>query len=186
MYKAIDVGCGKGDGFIKDFMHEYFPEWDGQIEITRLDGDPEVEPDILHDLMTPMPEELKGQFDFVYMSHVLEHIPWQDSLSVAKEVSSLVKEGGYFLILVPNLEWAAKEILRGNFTTTLMVFLYGTQTDRWQYHYCGFTKPALKVLADRIEMSIYAMKESPILTIAAGRVENGLQHELLLRKVTKT
>jgi len=181
MIKAIDVGCG-GNSFILDWVHDYLPEWDGQVEITNMDGNEEVHPDILHNILTPMPKELKGQFDFAYMSHVLEHVPWRDSVSVAMEVASLVKDGGYMMVNVPSMEWACKEILRGNYDMSVMMTIYGGQDDEWLFHKCGFTKPALEVLAKRIGMKIYSLKESQVLIQINEKIYNAMQHTLFMRK----
>ena len=148
--QTIDIGCG-GKSFILDYIHQYLPHWDSEeIQITRMDSNKDVKPDILHDILKPMPQELYRKYDLVFMSHVLEHIPWRHSVSVAHEVAGLVKPGGYFLLSVPSIEWACKEILRGNFNLTVMMTIYGGQDDEWLVHKCGFTRSALQMLSDRL------------------------------------
>ena len=181
-YKAIDIGCGT-KSWIKEYIHVYIPEWDGEeVEVVNLDGDEKIKPDILHNLMEPMPEELKGQFDLVYSAHVLEHISWLDTVSVAMEMASLVKEGGYMIIAVPSMEWACKELLRGNFNKGVMMTFYGGQEDEWLYHKCGFSKPSLEVLAQRLGMKVLSLRESSVILTDRDRQWNATQHELFMRK----
>jgi SAM-dependent methyltransferase len=182
MKKAIDVGCGKG-GFLREFVHDYLPDWEGEeLKITRMDGDKSLKPDVVHDLMKPMPKELIGLYDFVYMSHVLEHMAWRDAPSVANEVGKLVKPGGYFLILVPSLEWVARELVRGKFNIGVMMCLYGGQDDEWQFHKSGYTKPALNILAKQIGLTALSIKDGPIITVHGESMTNAFQLELFMQK----
>lgn len=183
-YKAIDIGCG-GGSFIMANIHEYIPEWNEKdIEVTRLDGNKDVKPDILHNILDPMPVKLYDQYDLVYMSHVLEHIPWRNTVFVANEAAKLVKVGGYFLISVPSLEWACKELLRGNYNQTVLMTIYGGQDDEWLYHRSGFTRLVLEMLADKIGMRIYMLRETDtIVTVGNSCGGHALQHTMLMRKV---
>jgi SAM-dependent methyltransferase len=180
-YKAIDIGCGL-HSFILDYVHDYLPEWDGQVDVTNLDANPDVMPDVLHSVLEPMPDILKGYFDLAYMCHVLEHVPWRDSVSVAMEVCSLVKEGGYVLIAVPSMEWACKEVLRGSYVLGVLMMIYGGQDDEWQYHKSGYTKAALEVVAKRCGMKIYSLKETNCIITANDKVFNAGQWVLFMRK----
>lgn len=66
----------------------------------NLDIDPEVDPDILHDLnFFPYPFK-DNHFDEVYMSHILEHL--EDVHRVMKEVCRITKKGGIIYIRVPH------------------------------------------------------------------------------------
>ena len=182
--KAIDVGCGT-QTFLKEFLHNYLPAWDNQqLEITRMDGDPNTKPDIVHNLLTPIPKKYKGKFDFAYMAHVLEHIPWRDTVSVAKEVVGLVKPGGYCLINVPSLEWACKEVIRGRFHIGVLMTIYGGQDDEWLFHKSGFTKAVLELLARRIKMSVVSLRETNAITVANNAKFSTAQLELFMRKET--
>jgi len=182
-HKAIHVGSGPGKGFLMSFVHDYLPEWEEEgVEVTRLDANPKVKPDIVHNLMKPMPDKLKEQYDLAYMSHVLEHIAWRDAPSVAKEVTTLIKPGGYFLIIVPSLEWAAKEICRGNYNLGVLMTIYGGQDDKWQFHNCGFTKAALSMLAEKIEMKVHSIRDGPTIVLANEKMFNSEQHELFMCK----
>lgn len=59
--------------------------------------------DVLHDLREhplPFPDEA---FALVYMSHVLEHIPWTETLAVLKEIYRIIRPKGVIEIWVPDL-----------------------------------------------------------------------------------
>jgi predicted SAM-dependent methyltransferase len=43
-------------------------------------------------------------FDLVYASHVLEHVPWHDTIAALQEVRRVLKEGGTIEIWVPDFE----------------------------------------------------------------------------------
>lgn len=47
---------------------------------------------------------MDNSFDLVYMSHILEHIPWFQTDSCLKEIKRILKPGGVVEIWVPDLE----------------------------------------------------------------------------------
>lgn len=57
----------------------------------------------------PLPD---GAADFVYHSHVLEHLTRQDGERFLRECHRILKPGGVLRIAVPDLEDAAREYLR--------------------------------------------------------------------------
>ena len=75
-HKAIDVGCEKGK-VIEGYIKQYLPEWKEDYDVTRVDIDTDSEPDFLHDIRQPFPKEMRGQYDYVHFTHVLEHITWR-------------------------------------------------------------------------------------------------------------
>ncbi|HLZ66415.1 MAG TPA: class I SAM-dependent methyltransferase [Aliidongia sp.] len=46
----------------------------------------------------------KGQYDFVILSHVIEHIEKSEIISVLAKVLSLLKPGGGLIVMVPNAQ----------------------------------------------------------------------------------
>lgn len=78
--------------------------------ITRFDGDASVRPDVRCDLRAiPRPDD---SFDVVNASHVLEHFAPFEAPALAREWLRILKPGGKLRIEVPNIEWAAEQILR--------------------------------------------------------------------------
>ncbi|PIT90996.1 hypothetical protein COU17_02765 [Candidatus Kaiserbacteria bacterium CG10_big_fil_rev_8_21_14_0_10_49_17] len=84
--KVLDLGCGR-----KEFMHLY-----GDT-VTTVDIDPAYEPDIVADLNEPL--TFSGQYDWVILNNVLEHI--YDARRLIKESHGLLTAGGKLVILVP-------------------------------------------------------------------------------------
>lgn len=91
MKRVLHVGCGKQS------VHEMFDGW----EEVRMDIDPDCNPDIVASL-TDMGDI--GEFDAIYGSHVLEHFYPHDGVKVLSECHRVLKDGGYCIMIVPNLK----------------------------------------------------------------------------------
>ena len=127
----LDVGCGPNI-LPKDVLH--------YDVLVRVDANPDNNPDYVHDIRNPLPEELHGKFDLVYLSHVLEHIDRVNVHNVVKNVSKAVKNGGELWIVVPSLEWTIERF--DSFRPTDIVFhamMFGGQRNEWDYHRSAFT-----------------------------------------------
>jgi predicted SAM-dependent methyltransferase len=97
-----------------------------------------------------------GEFDIVYSSHALEHVPRKDVDSTLDEWVRVLKPDGELRLFLPNLEWGAKRILAGNYEiekgTNVDAFdvFYGQQSNEGDFHMNGFTPKILeKMLKDR-------------------------------------
>lgn len=96
-----DLGCYKT---ISYFDHD--------CKVIRIDHDPTVAPDMLCDLRgIPVVDE---HFDVVHARHVLEHFSFLELPAVLKEWLRILKVGGELILNVPNLAFAAKEILKAD------------------------------------------------------------------------
>lgn len=135
----LDIGCG-----------EIEPHFGPEYKITRLDNDPEVKPDILADARA-LPFNA-NQFDVVFASHVLEHFSFKWSINVLKEWTRVLKVGGELRLVVPNLEWAAENILKAKegkaspheIERSLFMY-YSAQKDggKEDFHKNGFTPASM-------------------------------------------
>lgn len=93
---VLHVGCG----------YEPLPEWLsglGHAE-TRLDIDPDCEPDIVASMTDLGPI---GPFDMVFSCHCLEHLAPHDVPVALAEFSRVLKPDGKAVIMVPDLEGVA-------------------------------------------------------------------------------
>lgn len=78
-----------------------------------------------------------AQFDFIIMSHVLEHIPKTEMTAMLVKIRSLLRDGGQLLIMVPNAQsnthgyWAYED-----FTHTT---LFTSGSLLYVLHAAGFT-----------------------------------------------
>lgn len=88
---------------------QFVPSFEG-AKILTLDVDEKQNPDIIADAAL-MPGELHGQLDGLLASHVLEHFSYWQTENVLNGWVECLKPGGELHILVPSLEWAAREVL---------------------------------------------------------------------------
>jgi SAM-dependent methyltransferase len=102
-YRELLLGCGSNKA--KQIYQE--PEGPKWKNLTTLDMDPEVKPDVLHDLNDLMYPFVDSTFDEVHAYNVLEH---QGSLGGFKfffnqwnEIGRILKPGGRFFGIVPSL-----------------------------------------------------------------------------------
>lgn len=80
----------------------------------------------------------------IYASHVYEHLDYKDELPKAlSEAHRVLKPSGLIRIGVPDLAVLAKLLTRPGMGPQehwdLMRVFYGGHTDKWDYHYSGFT-----------------------------------------------
>lgn len=79
-------------GLLKNRMHVTFP------------------PDVLQgDILKELPGIGENSCNGVYCSHVLEHLAYDDCLRAVRNTYRILKPGGYFRCVVPDLESAARE-----------------------------------------------------------------------------
>jgi SAM-dependent methyltransferase len=136
MVKFLDVGSGPGTNAIifKDR---------GELEVTRMDGNPDNHPDVVHDILQPFPDDHRGAYDLVLASHVLEHVDYRQVAKVLRNIVEAAQVGGEVWIFVPCMEWAARQILHGHDDIGLQATIFGGQGNQWDYHKVGFTKTLL-------------------------------------------
>jgi len=86
-----------------------------------------------------------GEFDIVYSSHSLEHIPRGDVGQVLDEWMRVVAPKGELRLIVPSLDWAAEQIVqsKGALNHDILNVLYGQQEYKQNFHQCGFTAASL-------------------------------------------
>jgi predicted SAM-dependent methyltransferase len=66
---------------------------------------------VSHDLRCPLPFQ-DGQFDFVYHSHVLEHLRPIDAENLLLECCRVLRSGGVLRVVIPDLEQRARIYLQ--------------------------------------------------------------------------
>ena len=154
MLKILDIGSGESSVADKVFQ-------DAEKEITRLDANADLNPDVVHDITTPLPDALLGQFDIVYCSHVMEHIDRTKVLSTMVNLSKGLKDRGEMWIVVPSLEWGAKEILNGRDGLQIQGLIFGGQQTPWDYHRVGFTLLGLRQCMEVIGLVVRKAYQSP-------------------------
>lgn len=132
---------------------QFVPSFAGAKLIT-LDIDVNQKPDVVADAAA-MPEELYGQLDGLLASHVLEHFPYRQTVSVLEGWVKCLKDGGELHILVPSLEWAAREVLSENPSPAVYAQLYAGQVTQWDVHYTGFTMRKLRQIMEMVGINVH-------------------------------
>lgn len=135
--KVLLAGSGhdKGAALWKDY------------EVTRLDIDPSVEPDIVASL-TDM--GAIGPFDVVYCSHALEHLYPHEVHRALVEFYRVLAPGGRAVIVVPDLEGvpATDDVLPGSTGLCGLHLYYGDPreipSNPHMAHHCGFVAETLR------------------------------------------
>jgi predicted SAM-dependent methyltransferase len=137
--KIVDLGCGES------------PYKTDEGDVLTVDIREEVKPDYRCDLgKLPF---ATGEFDIVFSSHTLEHFPRHEVSDVLDEWVRILKDKGELRLVLPNLEWAAKEILDGKLVngsakpnTDIFNVLYGAQTYHENAHMNGFTPKLVEAM----------------------------------------
>lgn len=124
----------------------------------RLDIDPRCKPDIVSS-MTRMKLVDDNSVDAVWCSHALEHLANHEVQPTLREWRRVLKDDGFALITMPDLQQAAKMILEGKLMETIyespigpitpldMVFGHSGSIERGHVnmgHRIGFTMSRLK------------------------------------------
>ena len=116
---------------------------DAAVEHMNIDKD--FEPDHLCDAANP-PEKLNEQFDAVFASHILEHVPYFQAGPVIGKWKNLLKTGGELHVIVPSLEWAARQALSPKPSPAMLPHLFAGLTTPYDVHNVMFTMPFLRQL----------------------------------------
>ena len=90
----LNVGCGK----------KFHPAW---TNVDMASSSPHVE---VHNLLHGFPYP-DNQFDIVYHSQVLEHVPKDKAPAFVRECLRVLKPGGVLRVVVPDLEAALLHLL---------------------------------------------------------------------------
>ena len=74
----------------------------------------------------------------------MEHFPRNEVSKILDEWVRILKDDGELRVIVPNIEWAAQEIIKGNIDNDVMNVLYGAQSYGENFHQMGFTPKVLQ------------------------------------------
>jgi predicted SAM-dependent methyltransferase len=109
-------------------------------------------------------EVADNSVEVIYASHLLEHIEHDRILALLDHWKQKLQAGGEIVVNVPDLCWAAKQIIKyengylldGYYNTFsgehgVLSILYGSQTHEGEYHKGGFTKRYLEDLGFKVE-----------------------------------
>jgi predicted SAM-dependent methyltransferase len=164
--KVLEIGPGP-----KPQAQDVWPE----AELITIDANPEAKATYQIDARTA-PEELYGQFDHILASHVLEHFPWHQTTTVLKEWGKMLAPGGDLNIVVPSLEWAARQILSEHPSPATIPHLYAGVVNAWDVHLAGFTMRHLRVIMESSGYRVTLARSGPYTIMAKGSPYQAEQH----------
>lgn len=144
--------------------------------ITTLDADPQFKPDIVGDARE-LSKALQGRrFDAIFASHVLEHIPWWQTDVVLKDWVACLNPGGSLHIVVPSLEWAARQILSERPSHALIPHMYAGVTTAWDVHVAGFTMRLLRAKLEKAGLAVMRARTGAYQILIGGEPMEAEQH----------
>lgn len=160
---------------------KHVPGWQ-EAKILSVDIDPEQKPDIVADaadLYGTLPEELRGNLDGVFASHVLEHFSYYKSEAVLLNWKSCLKEGGQLHILVPSWEWTAREVLSESPSPALYGHSFAGQINEWDVHLAMFTMRRLRALFEKIGLSVITARTGEYVLNTPVGLQKAEQHYIV-------
>ena len=129
----LDIGCGK-----------YKREGYLGVDLKKFDG---VDYPIL-DLRGDWPFK-NGEVDEIYTSHFLEHLTDNEVVDVLKEAARVLKPGGQFEVIVPDLPGVLNEFLKADFNSKWSWWIqtiFGNQAHEGEFHKTGFDSEKLEIM----------------------------------------
>lgn len=155
--RVINLGSGAA---IRSNFNEVFADRNWQI--TRLDIDPAVKPDIVGSAVDMRGLVADETFDAAWSSHQIEHIYEHEVVPCLGEIRRILKSHGFALVTCPDIEAIAETIAKGTFDEAVydspagpirpLDMLYGHQKsisagNHHMGHRTGFTADRLGRLA---------------------------------------
>lgn len=106
--------------------------------------------------------------DEIRATHMLEHLPYAETVGVLEQWRFALKPGGELYLEVPNLAWQASAYVSGEISDEELVhYVYGEQDHEHNFHMAGFT-PGL--LGKRLLQAGYVQVETGVVGPGLGQV----------------
>lgn len=103
---------GVGNGLVTEYLRHI-----GNKNVTTLDIDPELEPDIIGDILD-LPFE-DGAFECVMACEVLEHMPFEKSAQALIEMRRVASRA---IVSIPNSGWCAQMAVSSRYKSRIFRF----------------------------------------------------------------
>ena len=170
---VVNVGCGPVRQLTRSPL---FASW----RQLRVDIDESVDPDIIADLtdLSPIRDDIA---DAVWSSHCVEHLYRHQVRGAVAEFYRILGEDGFMVMLVPDLQAVAENIVEDKFDEPIynapagsvsahdMFYGFGMAIAGGQTsmaHKCGFTPTGLVNLMNESQFAEYAIRRLPSLELA--------------------
>lgn len=137
---------------------------------------------VVHDL-TPLPEEFGGAFDGCLVMNQWQRVGfWESENALRRWVECLVP-GGELRVVVPSLEWGARQVLADMPSGAVLPHIFGSQTGNGEFHLSGFTMRRLRVLMERCGLRVEHANTGQYTIEIDGKAVQADQHYVMGRKV---
>jgi SAM-dependent methyltransferase len=161
----VNVGCGPAMRLTRTAL---FEDW----QQLRVDIEESVQPDIVADLTDLSPIE-SGAADALWSSHCVEHLYQAQVPGALSEFHRILKDDGFAVILVPDLQAVADRIVADKFDEPIynsgmgpvsahdMFYGFGPSIEAGHTsmaHRCGFTPTILVNLLNASSFAEYAIR----------------------------
>lgn len=133
--RRLNIGCGKC----------YLPPSEGWVNCDYFDS---VHADVYADLGA-LPFQ-KGEFDLIYVSHVLEHVHRRAVTATLSHWRDLLKSGGTLRLAVPDFEACCEWYNQTKDLKSLIGLMFGGQTHSKNEHHIIFDRRTLTEFLDRV------------------------------------
>lgn len=110
------------------------------------------------DFASPIPESMFNQFDIVFSNNVLQRSSHFISQTLISTWGACLKDGGQLHLVVPSLEWAAREVLSENPSPISLIMLWGGQGADASVHMSGYTMRLLRASFEKAGLNVVAAK----------------------------
>lgn len=110
-----------------------------------MDCDPHSGVDLVGDV-GDLSRFADGSVSEIYASHILEHFPHPQTMSVLKEWARVLEPGGILYVAVPDFNRTVEIYQEYGFADWVLNYLWGDQGYKSAFHYAGFDFERLKKL----------------------------------------
>lgn len=142
-------------------------------KIVTMDIDRKMKPDIVMDAGKI---NYKDMFDGILASHVLEHFPYYDIISVLQRWVDALVQGGELHILVPSWEWSARNVLSDEPSPALFGHTFAGLTNEWDVHKCMFTMRRLRAVMEKVGLDVTFARTLEYPIMINGKEQKAEQH----------
>jgi len=104
---------------------------------------------------TPLlPGKKRTEYDALLSYMVLPKVSFRDADKVFKSWLEALKPGGELVILIPSLEWAAKQVFTTPRSPVFMMHLFGVQDKPGESYLSGYTLLDLRSICFRAGLAV--------------------------------
>ena len=161
--KILDIGCGRKPYTTKEGV------------VVTVDCREDVNPDFRCDFRK-LPFGT-AEFDVVHSAHALEHVPHAEVGATVDEWVRVLKPEGEIRLNLPDLGWAAAQVVAAKMPAEAMQVIYGQQSYDTDYHRSGFTAATLAaLLTDRGFVDVQVKHVGANLLVQARRAKKATRH----------